>query len=464
MDKTNKKKNLFSGLKKAVGEFFSRFVKGDIFTKLSFLVLGLSNIARKQIGKGVAMLLIEAAYIVYMIQYGAKNLAGLITLGTQQQGMVFNEATGIFDVIKGDNSMLMLLGGVTALFVNLFFIIFWVSCVNSAYKVQKLKEDGKHIPTFIEDVKSLFDENIHKLLLAVPVTGLVLFTVVPLVYMILMAFTNYDVNHQPPGNLFTWIGLDNFKVMLASTDTIAQTFWPVFGWTIVWAIFATFTNYFAGIMLAVLINNKTIKFKKFWRTIFVISIAVPTFVSLLVIRVMLNEHGAFNILLQDLGFTTSALPFLTNVTWARATVIIVNMWVGIPHTMLIATGILTNIPSELYESAKIDGAGPFKIFARITMPYMLFITTPYLITNFISNINNFNAIYFLTGGGPATLEYFKGAGKTDLLVTWLYKLTVDSKDYCYAATIGIMIFVISATLSLVVYRRTGAYKNEEGFQ
>ena len=464
MDKTDKKKNLFSRLKMVMGEFFSKFAKGDIFTKLSFFVMGFSNIVRGQIGKGIANLIIEIAYIVYMIQYGAANLIGLFTLGTQQQGMVFNEATGIFDIVKGDNSMLMLLGGVTALFVNIFFIIFWISSVNSAYKVQKLKEDGKHIPTFAEDVKSLFDENIHKLLLAVPIAGLVLFTVVPLVYMILMAFTNYDVNHQPPGNLFTWTGLDNFKVMLASTDTIAKTFWPVFGWTIVWAIFATFTNYFAGIMLAVLINNKTIKFKKFWRTVFVISIAVPTFVSLLVIRVMLNEHGAFNILLQDLGFTSSALPFLTNVTWARATVIIVNMWVGIPHTMLIATGILTNIPSELYESAKIDGAGPFKIFAKITMPYMLFITTPYLITNFISNINNFNAIYFLTGGGPATLEYFKGAGKTDLLVTWLYKLTVDSKDYCYAATIGIMIFVISATLSLVVYRRTGAYKNEEGFQ
>ena len=98
------------------------------------------------------------------------------------------------------------------------------------------------------------------------------------------------------------------------------------------------------------------------------------------------------------------------------------------------------------------------------MPYMFFSTGPYLISNFIANINNFNAVYFLTGGGPATLEYFKGAGKTDLLVTWLFKLTVDSKDYCYAAAIGIVIFTVSALLSSIIYRRSAAYVNEGAFQ
>ena len=440
------------------------WIQGDILTRLSFIIMGLSNIVRKQFVKGITYLLLELSFIIYMLQFGIGNLIGLVTLGTRQQGMVFNEETGIYDIMKGDNSMVLLLAGVTALFVLIFFIIVWVSGVKSAIHVQRLKEKGKKIPGIKEDVKSLFDSNIHKLLLFIPIMGLILFTVVPLVYMILMAFTNYDVNHQPPGNLFTWIGLENFRLMLMSRDTIAYTFWPVFGWTMVWAFFATFTNYFGGMLLAILINMKGIKLKGIWRTIFVITIAVPSFVSLLIIRVMLQEHGALNILLQELGFITEKLPFFTNVTWARITVIIVNLWVGIPHTMLITTGILMNIPADLYESAKIDGAGPVKAFIKITMPYMLFVTTPYLITNFIANINNFNAIYFLTGGGPATLNYFKGAGKTDLLVTWLFKLTVDSKDYCYAATIGIMIFTISAVLSLIVYRRTGAYNNEEGFQ
>ena len=132
--------------------------------------------------------------------------------------------------------------------------------------------------------------------------------------------------------------------------------------------------------------------------------------------------------------------------------------------MLMVSGILMNIPAELYESAKIDGAGPVVTFLKITFPYMWFVTTPYLIANLIGNFNNFNTIYFLTGGEPLTLDYFKGAGKTDLLVTWLYKLTKDSNDYNLAATIGIIIFVISATFTLISFSRSGAMKNEEGFQ
>ena len=93
----------------------------------------------------------------------------------------------------------------------------------------------------------------------------------------------------------------------------------------------------------------------------------------------------------------------------------------------------------------------------------MFVCTPYLINAFISNINNFNVIYFLTGGGPASLDNFKGAGGTDLLVTWLYKLTVDNRDYSYASAIGIIIFLISAALSLIVLRRSSSFKNEGSF-
>ena len=182
-------------------------------------------------------------------------------------------------------------------------------------------------------------------------------------------------------------------------------------------------------------------------------------------RTMLQEQGAINVLLQDLGLISDALPFWTDATWARVTIIVVNIWIGIPYTILQVTGILQNIPAELYESAKIDGAGPVTIFFKITLPYMLFVTTPYLITQFIGNINNFNVIYLLSEGGPAAMDYYNGTGgKTDLLVTWLYKLTIDFKDYNYGAVIGILTFVICATLALVTYRRTGSYKNEEGFQ
>lgn len=440
------------------------FIKGDISVKLSPLLMGASNLRYGQLVKGIGYFCMEIMFILFIISNGAANLVNLITLGSKQQEMILNEKTGIFEVIQGDNSMLMLFGGVITVAVIVFFIVVWLTSINSGIHIFYLHKNNKAVPKFKDDVKSLLDFNIHKLLLFLPMVGLIVFTVLPLVYMITMAFTNYDVNHQPPGNLFNWIGLNNFKLLLMSKDALAQTFWPVLGWTIIWAVFATFTNYFGGMLLAILINKKEIKLKKIWRTIFVLTIAIPSFIGLLVVRTMLNKSGIINIALENMGFITEPLPFLTNATWARATVIIVNMWLGIPFTMLITTGILMNIPADLYESAKIDGASPFKAFIKITFPYIFYITTPYLISNFISNVNNFNPIYFLTAGGPQTMEYFKGAGKTDLLVTWLYKLTSESKNYSYASAIGIVIFIISAVLSLIVYRRSGAYKNEEGFQ
>jgi len=279
--------------------------------------------------------------------------------------------------------------------------------------------------------------------------------------MILIAFTSYDSSHQPPGTLFTWVGFANFRNIFWDNPVQSQTFVGIFQWTLIWAFFATFSNYLLGMILALMINKKGIKFKKFWRTVFIITIAVPQFVSLLLMSRLLADQGAVNVLLGYLGM--GPVQFLTDATLARITIIIVNIWVGIPYTMLITSGVLMNIPADLYESARIDGAGTVKTFTRITMPYMIFVTTPYLITQFIGNMNNFNVIYLMNGGGPLSLDYFQ-AGKTDLLVTWLYKLTVNNQDFNLASAIGIIIFLISATLSLIVYNRSSSVKKEDTFQ
>ncbi len=444
--------------------FITTFTKGDIFSKLSYIICGLANIINGQIGKGLLFAAVEAVYIAFMVITGGKNLYNLTTLGESLQHMEFNEAVGIYEVTPGDNSMLILLYGVVAVVITAAFIALWLLSIRSGENARALRESGKHVNTLIQDIKSLANENVHMLLLSAPVVGLTTFTVMPLIYMILMAFTNYDQDHQPPGNLFDWVGLENFGKLLSAGDRLSATFWPVLGWTLIWGFAATFTCYFGGMILAMIINSKGIKFKKCWRTIFVITMAIPSFITLRVVATMLGERGIFNVLLQQWGFTMKALPFLSNATWARFSVIIVNFWIGVPVTMLMVSGILMNIPEELYESAKLDGAGPFTMFRKITFPYMWFVTTPYLIANLISNFNNFNTIYFMTGGEPNTLEYFKGAGKTDLLVTWLYKLTKDSNDYNLAATIGIIIFVISAVFTLISFSRSGAMKNEEGFQ
>ena len=449
---------------KSEENLLTRVIKeGDIWTKASMLIMGIASLRRRQIVKGLLFLLSEAAFIFYMAVNGVNALGHMTTLGTQTQGWVYDEALGIDVLAEGDNSMLLLLYGVVCLFIIVFFVLIWRANLKSALEVQKLEKEGKKIPGFLDDVRVYFDAKFNRTMLTLPMMGVMAFTVLPLVYMILVAFTNYDNAHQPPGNLFTWIGLDNFVTILGSGSTISKTFWPILGWTITWAVFATVLNYIGGILLALLINRKGVKFKGFWRTIFVLSIAIPSFVSLLIMKTMLQPDGAVNVLLKSWGVIQESIPFLTNATLAKVTIIVVNLWIGIPYTMLITSGILMNIPADLYEAARVDGANARVMFRKITMPYVLFVTTPYLITQFIGNINNFNVIYLLSAGGPSTLDYYQ-AGKTDLLVTWLYKLTVTSKDYCYASAIGIIVFVISAIFSLITYRRTSAYNNEEAFQ
>ena len=214
-----------------------------------------------------------------------------------------------------------------------------------------------------------------------------------------------------------------------------------------------------------LINRKGTRAKGFWRFMFVLSVAVPQFVTLLTMRTIFNANGPVNVILRTLGIigATDSIPFFTNELYAKITIILINIWIGVPFTMLSTTGILQNIPADLYEAAKIDGASAPVIFWKITLPYMVFVMTPNLITSFTGNINNFNVIFLLSGGGPDSLEYYY-AGKTDLLVTWLYKLTITQKDYNLGAVIGILVFIILATLSLITYRRTGSYKDEGAFQ
>ena len=437
-------------------------VNGDLYTKLSAVIMGAGLIGHKQVAKGVMVLLSELAFIFYMIKSGIHNLAMLPSLGTAEQQKVWNEAKQIYEYTTGDNSQQILLFGVVTLFVIAAIVVLWILQMRHSYKLQKELEAGRSVPTFKADVYGLFNNNMHITLMTLPCLGILMFNIVPLVYMISMAFTSYskEDNHL---TLFDWNGLTQFQRVLSMNGNMGRQFWHVLGWTVVWAIFATFLNYILGMILAMVINRKDTKGKAFWRFCFVLTIAVPQFVTLMIMNIMLQPSGAVNVLLRQLGWigASESLPFWTNVTWARITIIVINLWVGIPYTMLQVTGILQNIPAELYEAAKMDGANAVPIFFKITLPYMLFVTTPYLITSFVGNINNFNVIYLLSGGGPTYVG--DTAGQTDLLVTWLYKLTIDQQYYNLGAVIGIITFVILTIVTLVTYRNSASYKNEEAF-
>lgn len=430
---------------------------GGLDIKLSTLIMGFANFANKQWIKGCLFLSSQILFLIAFFNQIIPSLIGLITLGTKTQGVETQEIDGIkIQVsVEGDNSMLMLIGGLAAvIFCLVFAYIYWCN-LKSASTIHQYKTKGQALPSFREDLKSLSNGRFHMTLMTIPLIGLLLFSILPLVYMISLAFTNFDHNHLAPKSLFDWVGIVNFGNVLSGR--MAATFFPVLSWTLIWAVFATVTNFFFGIVLALIINTKGLKFKKLWRTVFVITIAVPLFISLLIMRNLLNDAGPLNALLMNWGWINQPIPFLSDPNWAKFTIIMVNMWVGIPYTMLLATGIIMNIPSEQVEAAEIDGANKFQIFRSITFPQILTIMTPSLIQQFIGNINNFNVIYLLTGGGPANSNFYQ-AGSTDLLVTWLYKLTVAAADYNIASVIGILIFALSATFSLLAYTRSSSYK------
>lgn len=454
-------------LKKKVNQFPTPYTcmraikEGGIETKLSMILMGFGNFVHKQKIKGLLYLTLEVAYIVFMAVNGIHFLSTLGSLGSAPQKEVWDATKQVYLYTKGDQSVLLLLYGVATVLVTLLMIWAWRGALKSAFKAECLDKEGRHVNSFVEDLKSLLHENLHRLLMTPPMVFIFTLTILPLVFMICMAFTNYSKlgNHLM---LFDWVGLDNFKALFDTNSILGSTFWSVLGWTLVWAFFATFSNYIFGMILSLVINRKDTKAKGFWRFCFVLSCAVPMFVSLLIMRTMLQPNGAVNVLLRNLGWIAqdASLPFFTDPTWARVTVIVVNIWVGVPYTLLQLTGVLQNIPEELYEAAKVDGANALQIFFKITMPYMLYVTAPYLIVTFTGNVNNFNVIYLLSGGDPVT-DLASTAGKTDLLVTWLYKLTIDKQYYNIGAVIGILTFIILAVGVLLTYRNSKSYKEGE---
>ena len=461
---TKKRKSKIGSFFKTVGSEFKEigttFSQGSWQTRVSYVVPGLGQILRGQIARGLMFLLIEGGLLFYIFAVGAPYLADFSTLGTKKSG--YNDY-GV--MTYGDNSFFILLYGLLAITAVFLVILVWRINLKQNMKTDKLIREGRVVPTNKQDLHSLIDSNFDKTLLALPVIGIFVFTVIPIIFMICIAFTNYDKTHQPPGKLFTWVGFDNFKQIFSFGSTgFGTTFFKVLAWTLIWAFFATFLNYFLGLAVAMLINKKGIKLKKMWRTILIVTIAVPQFVSLLYVGKMFAADGLVNTYLLKWGWISKAIPFWTNPTYARILIIVINLWIGIPYLVLIATGLLMNIPADLYESARIDGASNIQMFFKITLPYMLFVTGPFLLTQFIGNINNFNVIYLLNRGQPLSMKLSDNAGYTDLLVTWLYKMTVNDSNYRMAAVIGIMVFVVVAVISLIVYNMMPSVKDEEGLQ
>jgi arabinogalactan oligomer/maltooligosaccharide transport system permease protein len=429
-------------------------------TILSVLVQGLGQIYNGQRLKGIVLLLIEALGLVYLVPRLGEAFWGLATLGETTQKFV--KVNNSSQLVKGDHSIFLMLNGLIVVFVLIVFLVIYVLNIQDAYKTGLLRDRGEKPKSFRQSYENATGRYFPYLMLALPALGVLFFTIMPIIFTILLAFTNYSApDHIPPAKLVDWVGFKTFKDLLF-LKSWSHTFFGVLFWTIVWAVVATVTTYFGGVLVALLIEQQGIRFKKLWRTIFILPYAVPQLISLLIMKNLFNgQFGPINQYFKAFGL--DGLPWLTDPFWAKVTVIVVNMWLGIPVSMVLILGVLTAIPKDLYEAAEVDGASSFQKFRIITMPFILFATAPVLIMQFAGNINNFNVIFLLTNGGPIKGDY-QFAGATDLLVTWLYKLTLDNSKFNVASAIGIVIFLMIASFSIWNFRRSRSFKEEDMIQ
>lgn len=424
---------------------------GKKVTVAACCFMGLAHILYlKQYIKGLLYALLELLFIV-AIPFFAKKLFQLVTLP-------YNREQKMFPVF-------MLIDGILVISVILIFIALYVISVKSA---KTSYTDYCRTKRMASQKTSLWEVTNR----AFPITGLapcvimlLVFVVAPLVFSISVAFTNFSGPSHAVANDVDWVGASNFKELLLGGSTWSKGFARIAIWTLVWAFFSTFTCYFGGLLVAVQLKEIGVKIAGVFRFIFILPYAVPSVITMLVWKNMLNgTFGIVNRTLKFLGIlgADSIIPWLGNSTLAKVMCIVINLWAGFGYFMMLTMGTMTAIGNDLFEAAKIDGANNRQILHHITLPLVMYQTMPLIIMSFMHNINNFGIIFFLTGGQPAVADStITRAGGTDILVTWIYNLTITLLKYNYASVIAVLIFAVLAPFAVYQFMNTKAYKEGE---
>jgi arabinogalactan oligomer/maltooligosaccharide transport system permease protein len=254
------------------------------------------------------------------------------------------------------------------------------------------------------------------------------------------------------------VGWHNFSRIIHN-KLIRGPFLRVFIWTLAFATLTVFLSFSLGLFLAIVLNKEGLRFRWLYRSGLILPYAIPAFLSLLVWRGLLNDD--FGIVNKLLGHAGVHAPFLFDANWARFSVILVSTWLTVPYFFLVSMGALQSIPNELIEAARVDGAGAWASFRKVTLPLLLVAVAPLMIASFAFNFNNFGNIYLLTGGGPSVGDNTV-AGATDILISYTYKIAFAAglgQDYGLASAVSIIIFIIVASISAISFSRTKALEN-----
>ncbi|MCE7794925.1 ABC transporter permease subunit [Salipaludibacillus sp. CUR1] len=409
------------------------------------IIPGLGQAYNKRYGKGAALFILFAAFVIAMIDFISTGLQGLVTLG---------------EVPREDDSRVFLSNGILSLIFTAFFLTFYILNIQDAFKDAKRIQLGWKVPNIREGFKNAWDTGFPYLLVG-PGLFLLMFVVVfPLLFMVFLAFTNYNLYNAPPRHLLEWVGFQNF-INLFTINEWRNTFINVLSWTLIWTFVATTLQIALAMFLAILVNDPRVKFKKLIRTVFILPWAVPAFVTIIIFSAIFNDNfGAINLQIIEPLFNTR-IPWLQDPFWTRVALILIQVWLGFPFVYALFTGVLQGISSDWYEAADIDGANRWQKFRNITFPHLMFATAPLLIMQYSFNFNNFNIIYLFNQGGPAVRG--QTAGGSDILISWIYGLTFENQQFNMAAAISIILGLLVATFAFFQFRRSRSFKEEGTF-
>ena len=416
------------------------------------LIPGLGQIYNKQKTKGYIFLAVTALFLVYFIGIGAGELSKLVTLGT----------------VRGqDNSLFILIRGAFHLIITIVYFLFYALNIKDAGTVAKRINNGIAVPKTGKEMVQAIYENGFPYLLIIPSYIAMTFAIIfPVLVTLMIAFTNYDFKHTAPTALLDWIGFQNFTNMW-TLSTFRSAFTSVLGWTFIWALAASTLQIVLGILTAIVANQPFVKGKRIFGVIFLLPWAVPAFITILTFSNMFNDSvGAINA--QVIPLFAKIFPFLdgvlipwkTDPTWTKIALIMMQGWLGFPYIYVLTLGILQSIPNDLYEAAYIDGANGWQKFRSITFPMIMAVAAPTLISQYTFNFNNFSIIYLFNDGGPGSVG--GNAGSTDILISWIYKLTTNSSpQYSMAAAVTLIISVIVISISMVAFKKLHAFDMED---
>lgn len=409
------------------------------------IVPGLGQIYNKRKLKGIAILVLFFSFSVVMFDFITSGTQGLITLGT---------------IPREHDSRVFLVEGIIALILLVFYLcLYYINLQDAKNEARKIR-DGWKPSGIIKNFKNSWDTSIPYILIGPGFLMLVFVVILPLLFMAFLAFTNYNLYNAPPRNLLEWVGFSNF-IQLLTLSEWRSTFLSVLSWTLTWTFVATTLQIGLAMFLAILTNDKRLKGKKIIRTILILPWAVPSFVTIITFSAMFNDNfGAINNDIIQPLFNTS-IPWMTSVMWTRVALIIIQVWVGFSYAYALFSGVLQSVSDDWYEAADIDGASRWQKFQNITFPHLMLATGPLLLTQFTGNFNNFNVIYLFNEGQPAIRG--QNAGGTDILISWVYRLTFDNSQYSMAAAISLILGIIVATFAFFQFRRSRAFKEEGNY-